>query len=287
MRCVRAGWILGMCGLCLGAAFGGEAVPEALTPATAEEVVRRRRSDREMEERAKREAALAVPAEAERVVRLGDRELVLRRVPAVPPRERVESPREAGEARGLTLSPDRIAAIRARQKTICLGGVDYGGEHARILWREPESGRRYVVWTNLDMKRLRGITRFEADGIRYDCFLCIESLTRENDWESARAARRRGVPVESRWKTPPRPLAADGADYVVEGVPDEAVPAALRRQLDALFSHYLANREKYDTMYQNWLLLREARRRDLEENPPKPADRLIINYTPLRGDAAR
>jgi hypothetical protein len=53
-----------------------------------------------------------------------------------------------------------------------------------------------------------------------------------------------------------------------------------------LLGFYSANEERFKIEYLNSLTLQATRKADLKSNPPKEAEEIIVNYTPLRGEDA-
>jgi predicted RecB family endonuclease len=125
-----------------------------------------------------------------------------------------------------------------------------------------------------------------VDGIHYDYFGFVTTYTREGDDARMKMARQLGYEVESQWKYPPVRLSSDYYEYYVDAPGDAKIPEKLHRQLSALLGFYSANEERFKIEYLNSLTLQATRKADLKSNPPKEAEEIIVNYTPLRGEDA-
>lgn len=266
------------------ASSANEDAPRPLDPAEARSIVREQRLHREEKAVERREAALAKPALRERVVDAGGVDLVLRELA---PRPRVEPPAPSAAKAAPEFTPEQLAFPVASRETISLGGVSFDGRYSRMHWTDRDTGNRFEIWAEVDLMSLRQVgAAFTSGGIAYDCFFAVEKRSSELEKERAAAARRYGTNHSSRWMVPPRTFSNRPCGYFVVTEADVEVPERLHRQLTALFGHYLQHRKRFDTLERNAQLLREARGRDLELNPPKKPERVILNFTPLRGEAA-
>ena len=255
-------------------------LPKLLTPDQAEAIVRQHRSGKEARQRAQRLTALGEKATEERILDLEDgQQLVFRKIAPTP--KAANSKKEIDAVPPIEASLQSVNSVILSKElaydSIHLGANVYGNDYSEVTWRDQESGQSFTVWTNINLNYLRPINAFEADGIQYNYFGFVTAYSYEA---------KQGAVIKSNWKTPPVVFSADQYEYFIDAHWDTQVPEKLYRQLDALFGYYLANRERLEIEHKNARLLQAAQKKDLEENPPKKPKQIIMNYTPLRGEAA-
>lgn len=263
-------------------------LPELLTPDQAEAIVKQRRSNKEASQRAQRLAALGEKAIEARVLNLEDgQQVVFRRIAPTPG---VNAQEEVDTVQFVEASLPSVGSIipseELAHESIHLGANVYGDDYSEVTWRDQESGQSFTVWTNINLNYLRPINAFEAEDIQYDYFGFVTVYSYETEHVRPAMTTGQGAFIESNWKTPPVVFSTEHYEYFVDVPLDSQVPEKLYRQLDALFGYYLANLERLEIEHKNAQLLQAAQKRDLEENPPKKPKQIILNYTPLRGEAA-
>jgi hypothetical protein len=263
-------------------------LPILLTPAKAEQIVKERRERSEALEETKRKIALETVALDERVIRREDgQELVLRRVAAA--KKVLPDPTEAiasdEHAQGLPFS-ELVAEQKLQYESISLRANVYGDEYSEITWRDNDTKQAVTVWTNISLNHLRPIVSVSDELFQYSYFGFVTSYTREGEERWIEMAEKYGYKGESRWKYPPVRLSSDYYEYFVDAPSDADIPEKLYRQLDALLGFYLTNEESLEIEHLNSAMLSNAHRKDLAENPRVKPERVIMNYTPLRGKDA-
>ncbi|TVP81971.1 MAG: hypothetical protein EA353_00995 [Puniceicoccaceae bacterium] len=263
-------------------------VGRLLTPEQAEAMVESGRLAVEAQEYLRREAALSIPALEQRVADIGDQQVVFRRVAEL---EKPELAQVEASSVKTALSPALLAAWKERQEQIheriSMAVNVYGGEYSEITWRDTETRKEYTVWTNVNLYYLRPINAFVSDGYRYDYFGFIYTFDRESERQRIEMAAKFGYHAESRWKIPPFVFSGEHYEYFVDAAPDAQVPEKLYQQLDALFAYYAEHREEFEVRRKNTDMLQAARKQSLEARPAGKPKQIIMNYTPLRGEAAQ
>lgn len=264
-------------------AFGQE-LPKLLSPEEAKSIVEDRRAKNEAAEEAYRREALGQAAIEQRTIHKDGQKIRFRRVAAA---ERIET-REVAEATSVDLTMNSRFAEAAEyvHEYISLGANVYGDEYSEITWRDPDTGKTVSVWTNISLNYLKPIVSFAVDDIHYDYFGFVTNYTREGDEARMKMFKELGYEAESQWKYPPVRLSSDYSEYYVDAPWDAEIPEKLHRQLSALFAYYLKNEEKFKIEYLNSRTLQAAREANLKANPPKEAEEVIMNYSPLRGEDA-
>jgi hypothetical protein len=162
-------------------------------------------------------------------------------------------------------------------ETISMGGNVYGNEHSKITWRDSETGATFVVWSNVSLNFLRPMMSFKVGDYDYNYFGFVTSYTREMDEQRQQFAAEHGAEVEPLWEEPPVSFTEEQYEYYVETDDSSQIPEKLYRQLDAIFGHYLANKEAWEVEYHNSQKLAEKRKEYLEANPPVPQP-TVINF---------
>lgn len=269
--------------------FAEEAVepnlPKLLTHIEAEAIIKDRRSKKEAADKAYRDQALAQSATEERVVNKGTQKIVFRKVALA---LRPEAPASSHETTAATATAAPVELPTEYQhESISLGASVYGDEYSKITWRDPVEGQRVTVWTNISLNFLKPIVSFSYEGVQYDYFGFVTSYTREDDAARIQFAQEQGHQIESLWEYPPVSFSPDYYEYFVDAPLDTEIPEKLYRQLNALFSFYLEEEERFRIEYLNSRALQAAHEADLKENPPEKPKQVIMNYTPLRGEAAQ
>jgi len=161
---------------------------------------------------------------------------------------------------------------------ISMGANVYGDEYSEITWRDRETKSEFTVWTNISLNYLSPIHSIEDDAYEYLYFGFVTNYTREGEAKRLKMGKAHGyVDVESRWKSPPVKFSPDRFEYVVVEEAETEVPEKLYRQLDAMFGYYVANRENLEIQQRNSEVMRAARKKYLEANPPVPK-RTMINF---------
>lgn len=265
------------------------ALPELLTPEQAEQIIHKRRFDKEAADKAYREAALGKMALEERTLTREDGQRVVFRRVAPAPKARIDTATDSDESSStlVELFPE---ALKQEQEflheNIHIGANVYGNKYSEIQWRDPEANLDIKVWSNIRLEYLRPISAIEANGIQYSYFGFITHYTEESEQQRIQLAADQGFEVESRWKTPPVVFSDEYYEYYVDAPWDAEIPEKLYRQLDVLFGFYLSNYERLRIQHLNAEMLQLAKEKDLAKNPPVKSKQVIMNYTPLRGEAA-
>jgi len=260
-------------------------VPQPLTPAEADAIVAAEAAAKEARYEARRAKLEGAEVVESRTVGVGERPVRINRVkPAA-----LEKPASPGVAASPAqskmspeMSPEQWAAhIESRQvlihEHISLGAKVFGDEHSEITWRDRETDEEFVVWTNVNLNYLSPVVSIRDGGYDYAYFGFVTKHTREEEKARRAFAAEKGFEVESRWKAPPVAFSGDGAEYVVVAEDKSRVPAKLYRQMDALLGYYLTNREALETRHHNVAVLREAREKYREANPPEPRE-TVVNF---------
>jgi hypothetical protein len=264
-------------------------LPVMLTPAKAEQIIKERRERGEALEETRREAALNTVALEERVIRREDgQKLVLRRVAAA--KKVLPDPVKAiasnENAQGLPIG-EIVAEQEMQYETISLGANVYGDQYSEITWRDTETSETFKVWSNVSLNYLSPIMTITDGQMEYGYFGFITNYTQAGEEARQQMAKEHGFEAESRWKYPPVRLASDYYEYFVDAPLDVQVPEKLYRQLDALLAYYLSNKDRLEIEYHNSRMLQAMHEKNLKEHPPIKAKKVIMNYSPLRGEDAK
>tara|TARA_B100001971_G_scaffold73844_2_gene68098 strand:+ start:11645 stop:12529 length:885 start_codon:yes stop_codon:yes gene_type:complete len=215
----------------------------------------------------------------------------------VPPRlEVAPAPTPSDRQASRTWTEEEWAAMIAAQpehQSISLSVTVFGDEYSKILWRAPrdEDERRkapeeFEIWTNVNLNYLRPISSFDRDNIVYSYMGFTSTITREDEAWQRVYAKERGYDYESRWESPPVRFTEGKAEYVVVEAEERRIPRELYEQMDALFTHYLENEDRFKAEFLRNEALSKAREAYLKENPPEPKD-VIINHWPISEGGAR
>lgn len=255
----------------------GETNLKLLSDGDATAIVRAQREARETRADEIRQSIIAVPALDQRVVEIGERKVVVRRVAQAESFQEVEVPI-------MSKSSDVIGSLPPFEgeiinETISMAANVYGDDYSEITWRDLETREEFAVWTNICLNYLSPISTFIDGQTHYDYFGFIYPYDDKAEEERLVKAAELGYEVESRWKEPPVTLSEDYYEYVVVAADPSAVPEKLYRQLDALFGYYLENKTELEIRYKNARTMEAARKKDLEENPPEPKES-ITNFWP-------
>ena len=271
-----------------GYAGADPTLPELLTPEQAEQIVKQRRAEKEVADRAYRKAALDEEAIEERTLTRDDgQRIVFRRVAPAAKVEIEEPPASSSPKQSLAkIFAEELEQEEIRHESIHIGANVYGDRYSEIQWRDPEANLDIKVWSNIRLEYLRPISAIEVDGIQYSYFGFITHYSEEAEQQRIQFAADQGFEVESRWKTPPVVFSDEYYEYYVDAPWDAEIPEKLYRQLDVLFGFYLSNYERLRIQHLNTEMLQSAKEKDLAENPPVKPKQVIMNYTPLRGEAA-
>lgn len=261
-------------------------LPDLLTTDQAEAYVKQTRAQKEASKQARRKAALGKEAFEEHVLTRKDgRQILFRRVA---PTEKVE--RKPRSASGATSPiPNFLAFQKAGEpmhESIHFSANVYGDQYSEIQWRDPEAQLQITVWTNINLNLLRPISAFEDDGVRYSYLGFLTHYSEAAEQARLTRAQEQGLEITSNWKIPPVVFSDEYYEYFVDAAWDAKIPEKLYRQLDALMGFYLSNYERLSIEHSNAAMLQAAREKDLKENPPVKPAQIIMNYTPLRGQAA-
>lgn len=271
------------------ASYAESDLPELLTPEKAEQIVKQRRADKEAADKAYRDAALGKTALEERTLTRGDGQRIVFRRVAPAPKIKIEENVDADNSAPalIELFPEALQQEEeVLHENIHIGANVYGDQCSEIQWRDPEANLDIKVWSNIRLEYLRPISAIEVDGVQYSYFGFITHYTEESEQERIQFAAEQGFEVESRWKTPPVVFSDEYYEYYVDAPWDAEIPDKLYRQLDALFGFYLSNYERLRVQHLNTKMLQSAKEKDLAENPPVKPTQVIMNYTPLCGEAA-
>ena len=261
---------------------------QLLSPLEAESIVRAEREAREASAVSAREALLAEPALEERVSSKGSRTVVFREIARAPV---VDAP--AGiESSDLDAFPsnevfNQWAIEPVTHEHISLAAHVYDDEFTEIAWRNVDTGEVFTVWTNVNLNYLRPMDSFGTKDYHYDYFGFVYNYNYKSEVQRMEAAEEAGFRTEMRWKIAPVVFSPDRFEYFVDADEGTVVPDKLYRQLDAMFSYYLANKTQFEIQYKNSMLVQAVREEDLKKSPSKAPETIIINYTPLRGVAAQ
>lgn len=182
-----------------------------------------------------------------------------------------------------------MIAAQPEHQSISLSVTVFSDEYSKILWREPrekdersKAPEEFEIWTNVNLNYLKPISSFEWDKGRivYSYMGFTTTITRQAEARRRAYAKKRGHDYESRWQSPPVRFTKDKAEYVVVEAEERRIPPELYEQMDALFTHYLENEERFKAEFLRNEALSKAREAYLKENPPQPKD-VIINHWPI------
>jgi hypothetical protein len=142
------------------------------------------------------------------------------------------------------------------------------------IWWTNRTGRHYRVFTNANFLYLTGIGDFEDDQARYSTFMLVmprdRSLEENGPWR----------PTVSDF------TAGEFEYYIVEPNLLTSADQAAFAGIEAMIAHFSENSNDLKTAYENRLKLQQAKRAYDTANPRVDHD-VIINYAPLRGEAAQ
>lgn len=260
----------------VGAATVGE-----LSISEAEQLVRVEAEAKQSERETRKEALLAVPAEAEWEADTGERKVIFRRI--TPPVIKVV-PVKAASVAEPQFSPEmqaRSLADQLRHENISLYATVYDRQVSEVVWQKGDD--RFTVWTNIDFNLLRQVGFIDAGDVHYSYFGMTENISSEDEARLAELAAANGwnLSRETRWKPCPVAFADESPEYVVLADSEADVPAELFSQMDALLDYFIENKAQLEAAYKRAAILNAAREKYLAERPPEPKQDVIINFYPL------
>jgi len=271
---------------------------QPITESEARVIIEQRMADQALRE-ANRKAELESMSTADsRVLQKEGHRVTINRV--VPPRLKTAPvPTASDKQASRTWTEEELAAMIAalpKYQSITLSVTVFGEEYSKILWRKPRDteGRskqaleEFEIWTNINLNYLRPISTFSSgrDHVVYDYMGFTSTITREAEAWRRTYAKKRGYDYESRWQTPPVRFTDRTAEYVVVESEERRIPPELYQQMDALFTHYLENEDRFKADFLSNEALRKARKAYLKKNPPEPKD-VIINHWPISEGGVR
>lgn len=158
----------------------------------------------------------------------------------------------------------------------------YDNQTTEIDWSY--QGRRYVVWTNLDLDYLRSAGQFQMGNTSYSLFFSAGYARVQDveDWnatvrqEGLSTALIQPIPV-----LPPALVRPDGsASYLLVSPATGGAPEALQAIAD-LHTFYNANRAALAQTYQESVADEAAQKQWAATHPPQ-AQNIIINFFPIK-----
>ena len=261
---------------------------QLLSQLEAEGIVKAEREAKEARAVYAREALIAESAIEERISTRGSRTVMFRQTAQSPIADApvgIES--SDGEASPFNEASYLWAIEPVAHEQISLAAHVYDDEFTEIAWRDVDTGEVFTVWTNVNMNYMRSIDSFTTKDFHYDYFGFVYNYNYKSEVQRMEAAEEAGFQTEIRWKIAPVVFSPDRFEYFVDADEGTVVPDKLYRQLDAMFSYYLANKAEFEIQYKNSMLVQAVRDEELKKSPSEEPETIIINYTPLRGVAAQ
>lgn len=271
-------------------AFGNrsESFPKLMTEIDARVIVEQQESANEARYEALRQEFAGSEVLKSRTDGLGEGILTINRIKPIlieKPESRetvtpIEPRNTQEELEAMLASRDHLV-----REQISLGANVYEDAYSEITWRDADTGRAFIVWTNMSLNHFRPVTEIQHGSYAYAYFGFVTAYTKAEEMVRLESARKMGVEVESRWKEPPVRFSGDRFDYVVLAEEPSEVPEKLYRQMDALLDYYKTHRESLVIEWQNRQTLAAAREAYFKENPPvkRPTQ---VNYWKIEDPVA-
>lgn len=219
---------------------------------------------------------------------LGERRVLFNRVKPRPVVQRIEAAESQAERPQLTEAEINRLMEEWQVKDdvfIMLSGTIYDDRITELRW--VHNGRSYLAYSNVNFNYLRGIGSFETEDAHYSFFMAMGEDSRESVVRRNRQARAEGWENHTpQWLPTMRDFSGRSPEYlVISDDPDVFADESAFAGLDALHLYYQENERELKIAYQRREALNAARKRYLQENPPKPRD-TVINFAPSADSAS-